>query len=256
MMKTLFDPQSLAGQTVLVTGASSGLGRDVARMLASLGARVIASGRNEQRLADTMSQLRPGEHVAEIGALDSADAAAEWLKAVVGRHGALTGIFHGAGVELVRPIRLTKSAQIDELFASSTFAALGLARAAAAKGAMVDGGAMVFMSSVAGQRGTAGMVGYSAAKAAIDGMVRSLAAEMAPRAIRVNALAAGAVVTEMHERLVATLGEAGLKDYEHRHLLGFGKPEDVSNAAAFLFSDASRWITGTTLTVDGGYLVR
>lgn len=255
-MKNIFDTQSLAGQMVLVTGASSGLGRDVARLLAKLGARVIAAGRSAERLAVTLEQLPPGGHASEIAALDSADAAADWLKGLVGKYGSFTGIFHGAGIELVRPIRLTKSAQIDELFGSSIFAALGLARAAAQKGAMSDGGSLVFMSSVAGQRGTAGMATYSAAKAAIDGLVRSLAAEMGPRGIRVNALAAGAVETEMHARLSATLGEAGLKDYEQRHLLGFGKPEDVSNAAAFLFSDASRWITGTTLVVDGGYLVR
>lgn len=255
-MKTIFDSQSLAGQTVLVTGASSGLGRDVARLLASLGARIVATGRNAERLLSTLALLPAGEHASEIATLDSADAAADWLKGLVGKYGPFTGIFHGAGIELVRPIRLTKSAQIDELFGSSTFAALGLARAAAQKGAMTDGGSMVFMSSVAGQRGTAGMVTYSAAKAAIDGLVRSLAAEMAPRGIRVNGLAAGAVETEMHERLAATLGEAGLADYRQRHLLGFGRPEDVSNAAAFLFSDASRWITGTTLVVDGGYLVR
>lgn len=111
----------------------------------------------------------------------------------------------------------------------------------------------MFMSSVAGLRGTAGMVGYSATKAAIDGMVRSLACELAPRLIRVNSIAAGGVQTEMHERLAKTMGEATLSQYEGRHLLGFGRPEDIANAALFLLGPGSRWITGMTMSVDGGF---
>jgi NAD(P)-dependent dehydrogenase (short-subunit alcohol dehydrogenase family) len=133
------------------------------------------------------------------------------------------------------------------------YGSLGLARAAASRGVLNEGASLVFMSSVAGLRGTAGMVGYSVTKAAVDGMVRSLACELAPRQVRVNSIAAGAVQTEMHERLSRTLGEQALGDYERRHLLGFGTPEDISAAALFLLSDGARWITGTTMSVDGGY---
>lgn len=255
-MSQAFTTDSLAGRTLLVTGASSGLGRAAAIRFAECGARVVLGGRNAERLALTQAALKGDGHIAACADLTDADAVADWVKAQAAAVGALHGVFHAAGIEMVRPIRLTKQAQIDELFGSSIFAAVGIARAAASKGVMADGGSVVFMSSVAGLRGTAGMAVYSAAKAAIDGLVRSVACELAPRRIRVNALAAGAVVTDMHARLTATLGAEAVADYEHRHLLGFGSTDDVNNAALFLLTDASRWVTGTTLVLDGGYTVR
>jgi NAD(P)-dependent dehydrogenase (short-subunit alcohol dehydrogenase family) len=97
---------------------------------------------------------------------------------------------------------------------------------------------------------------YSAAKAGIDGLVRSLACEFAPRRVRVNSIAAGAITTPMHERLSRTSTEAAIEAYEQSHLLGFGAPADVANAALFLLGPASRWVTGTTMVIDGGYLCR
>ncbi|MDC6130107.1 SDR family oxidoreductase, partial [Burkholderia gladioli] len=134
--------------------------------------------------------------------------------------------------------------------------AFGIARAAARKGVMEDGASLVLMSSVAASTGQVGMTAYSAAKAGIEGLVRSLACELAPRRIRVNAIAAGAVRTAMHERLTRGSPDEAVAAYESSHLLGFGEPEDVAGAALFLLSGASRWITGTALAVDGGYRVR
>lgn len=121
---------------------------------------------------------------------------------------------------------------------------------------MVDGGSILFMSSVAGASGQVGMSAYAAAKAGIEGLTRCLACELAPRGIRANALAAGAVETPMHNRIARGAGEAGLEAYRNSHLLGFGTPEDVAAAAVFLLGPDSRWITGTTLVVDGGYQCR
>jgi NAD(P)-dependent dehydrogenase (short-subunit alcohol dehydrogenase family) len=112
------------------------------------------------------------------------------------------------------------------------------------------------MSSVAGSSGQAGMSAYSAAKAAVDGMVRSLACEFAPRRIRVNAIASGAVRTPMHDRLMHGAADDVVGSYENRHLLGFGEPDDIAHAAAFLLGPAGRWVTGTSLIVDGGYLCK
>jgi NAD(P)-dependent dehydrogenase (short-subunit alcohol dehydrogenase family) len=252
----MFVKDAFAGATILITGASSGIGRATAGLLARCGARLVLNGRDEARLEAAVSALAGEGHAAVPGSLDDADGTAELVRSSAAAHGPFTGIFHCAGREFVRPMRMTKRQQLDELFAAATFGALGVARAASQKDVVEDGASLLFMSSVAGMRGTAGMVGYSAAKAAVDGMVRSLAAELASRRIRVNSLAAGAVQTEMHERLSATLGTAALADYEGRHLLGFGTVEDVASAAAFLLGSGSAWITGTTLVVDGGYSVR
>lgn len=246
----------LVGGTYLVTGASSGIGRAAAELIARLGGVVIASGRDQTRLDAAVAGLEGTGHSAAPMVLADADSTADWIKELVTTHGPLAGIFHCAGMELVRPVRMIKQAQLDELFGGTLYASFGVARAASQKNTLRDGGSVVFMSSVAGSRGQMGLTAYSAAKAAVDGLVRSLACELAPRRIRVNAVVAGAVKTAMHDRLTASSGADASAAYEGSHLLGFGEPDDVANAVAFLLSDASRWITGTSLAVDGGYMVR
>jgi NAD(P)-dependent dehydrogenase (short-subunit alcohol dehydrogenase family) len=253
---TGFAPDLLRGKTILVTGASSGIGRAVAGHVARTGGRVIATGRDITRLEAALREL-PGEHAAEAMVLKDADEVADWCRASAARHGGFDGMFHSAGIELVRPVRLTRSAQLQEVFASSLHAGFGLARAAASKDVMREsGGSLVFMSSVAARRGQAGMTAYAAAKGAIDALVPSLACELAPKRIRVNSIAAGAVRTAMHDRLTGTLGEGSEAEYASRHLLGFGEAQDVAGAALYLLSDLARWVTGATWVVDGGYSAR
>lgn len=242
--------------TYFVTGASSGIGRATAVLLADCGARVLISGRDEGRLNETLSILNGSGHQTFPSSLQTADQTHDWVKGLLATTGPLNGFFHSAGVEMIRPARMIKQAQLDDVLGSSLFAAFGIARALSARSALVDGGSLVFMSSVAGRNGQLGMTAYSAAKAAIDGMVRSLACELAVRQIRVNSVAAGAVDTPMHERLSKGSGDGATDAYANAHLLGFGTPEDVAQAVVYLLSPASRWVTGTTMLVDGGYTVR
>lgn len=251
-----FRNDSLSGKCYLVTGASSGIGKATANLLSACGARLVISGRDEQRLGATMSELRGAGHRLAPVSLQGTDQSHDWLRALLDETGPLDGAFHCAGKELIRPIRMIKQAQLDELLGSSLFAAFGIARALSAKNSLVDGGSIVFMSSVAGLTGQVGMTAYGAAKAGIDGLVRSLACELAPRGIRVNSIAAGAVNTAMHHRLTNGSGDDAMLAYARMHLLGFGEPEDVAQAALYLLSPASRWVTGTTMIVDGGYAVR
>jgi len=256
MTQNIFRDNLLAGQRFLVTGASSGLGLAVGHLLAASGATVLGVGRNPERLEAAVASWQGSGHLACIQDLNGADEVAAFTKSLADAHGALNGIFHAAGNELLRPIRLSKQAQFDEAFGSAFFAAAGLSRAAAQKGVMVDGGALLFMSSVAGSAGKVGMAAYSASRAAVEGMVRSLACEFAPRAIRVNALAAGAVQTPMHDRITHGAAPGVVEAYASSHLLGFGNADDIANAAVYLLGPGGRWITGTTLVVDGGYLCK
>lgn len=248
----IFAADSLSGRRFLVTGASSGLGRETATLLSKCGATLALAARDEGRLAETLGMLAGEGHSTHAIDLTHADAAADAIAAVAKDRGAFDGIFHSAGTTLVLPIKLIKDRHLDEVFGANVRGAFGIARAAARKNVLNDGGSLVFMSSVAGVTGRPALSAYCAAKAAVDGMVRSLAVEFAPRGIRVNSITAGAVETAMHNDFVGSIGEAARKDYEDFHLLGFGQPEDVANAALFLLGDASRWITGTALAVDGG----
>lgn len=253
---SIFRSNVLDGMTYLVSGASSGIGKAAAILLSESGARVILNGRDEDRLNQTLALLKGSGHIISPASLETADQTCDWLKKIIETYGPLTGVFHCAGIELIRPIKMIKQAQLNEVLGSSMFASFGIARALSAKNALVDGGSIVFMSSVAGATGQVGMTAYSAAKAGIEGLVRSLACEMSSRKIRVNSIAAGAVHTAMHDRLTRGTSDEATSNYEQYHLLGFGQAEDVANAAFYLLSPASRWVTGTSMVVDGGYMVR
>jgi NAD(P)-dependent dehydrogenase (short-subunit alcohol dehydrogenase family) len=185
--------------------------------------------------------------------LSDPDAAAAMAKEAARQLGPLDGIFHAAGSFQLRPLKITKREQLDEMFGASMFGAYGLSRAASSKTVLVNGGSLVFMSSVAAEHGSAGLASYAGAKAAVLGLTRSLAAELAPRLVRVNAIAASTIVTEMHERTMENADMSYVAKNEERHPLGFGEPRHVTDAALFLLSDASLWITGATIPVDGGY---
>ncbi len=249
----IFSREAFAGRHILVTGASSGLGQHTALRLAEAGARLALVGRNVERLAATEAALAGEGHSTHSADLSDAEATADLVQSIAKAHGPFVGMFHAAGTVLIQPARVTKNRHLDDVFAAGVRGAFGVARAAAKKTVMAEGGSLVFMSSVSSVRGRPGMSAYSAAKAAVDGMVRALAVEMAERRIRVNSIVAGGIETAMHRDFTETASEELVRNYEALHLLGFGQPDDIAHAAMFLLSDAARWITGTTLIVDGGY---
>lgn len=248
----IFSGDAFKDRRFLITGASSGLGREAAISLASCGARVALVGRDEERLAQTLNMLAGEGHSTHAVDLTTADATADAVVGIASQHGPLHGVFHSAGTTLVLPIKMIKDRHLEEVFGAGVWGAFGIARAAAKKNVLVDGGSLVFMSSAAAILGRPALSAYCAAKAAVDGLVRSLAIEFAPRRIRVNSINAGAVETAMHRDFISLLSEDAVREYANFHLLGFGQPEDVANAAMFLLSDASKWITGTSMPVDGG----
>lgn len=249
-----FSNSCLLGKSFLITGASSGLGFASAKMISECGGRVVASGRDEGRLSKLIEQLKePQKHAISCFDLNDADSTAAWMEELANEHGPFDGIFHSAGIEMIRPIRMVKQAQIESVLSSSLYPAFGIARAAFRKSVLLDGGSLIYMSSVAALRGQRGLAAYSSAKAAVDGMVRALVEEFSERRIRVNSVAAGAVNTPMHQRIVDKSGSDAEMEYVNSHPLGIGNTSDIAQAVIFLLSDASKWVTGTCLVVDGGY---
>ena len=250
----MINPLDLTGMTILVSGASSGIGRSIAIYLSQLGAKLILVGRNPERLAAARAQLAAGpEHLVEAFDLSQADAIPGWLREVAAKSGPLHGIVHSAGMMMPKPLKLLTDADFTKTMAVNVGAALALTKGFRQKGVCAPPGSVVYISSVMGLVGQPGISVYSATKGALGSLARSLALELAREQIRVNCVAPAMVKTEMLEDFKARLTEAQFAEQMRAHPLGLGEPEDVASATAFLLSKAARWITGTTLVVDGGY---
>lgn len=250
------DPLDFHGRTVLVTGASSGIGRATAARIAGLGGRVVLVARNPERLCETLRAL-PGEgHAVEPFDVGDAKAIPEWLKGVAARRGSLDGVVHSAGAHLFSPLRVLPFDKVEALFRVNTLAGLGLIRGFRQKSVCAGNKSIVLLASVVALVGEVGVSAYSASKGAVTALTRSAALELAPEGIRVNCVAPGYVRSEMTDRMAQSLGAGQTAQIAALHPLGIGEPEDVAHAVVFLLSGAARWITGTTLVVDGGYTAR
>jgi NAD(P)-dependent dehydrogenase (short-subunit alcohol dehydrogenase family) len=239
-------PFHLRGKTVLVTGASSGIGRAIAVESARAGARVVIGGRDQERLNDTMAMLDAvsnGGHKACAGNLTDA-AHIEQLVEVAGE---IDGVVHAAGISSLSPMRMLRQSFMQNALDNNFMAPLMLTQKLLYKKTLRNNASIVFLSSIAAHTGTVGLSPYAATKAALEGMMRSLALEVAPRGMRANALVPGTVDTPM-VRAAPDLLESQGKLYP----MGVGKPEDVAYAAIYLLCDASRKVTGTQLHLDGG----
>jgi len=236
----------------LVTGASSGIGREVARMLAGQGATVIAVARRKERLDALVAEIAAAGGSAHAIACDvtSEPAVKEMAAAAKAISPVLHLVVNAAGRELVAPLAATKMDAARAVLDVNVIAVALVTKSCLAL--LKKGSAVVNIASASGMQGQAGLAIYAASKGAVIAMTRSLAREFAPRGIRVNAVAPGMVRTDMLDRMGRTLGPDKMATIEAAHPLGFGTVEDVAAAVMFLGGDGARWITGQTLAVDGG----
>ncbi len=251
---TAFNPMSLEGRTILVTGATSGIGKATAIYLSKLGARVVASGRNQERLDQVMAELDGTDHIGRLFDLSDLDAIVPWLKALCAEIGPLNGIAHCAGVQATRPIQAVKPDFVMDVLTQNLGAALMLAQAFRLKACHGSPASLVYCSSSAALRTAPGNVVYASSKGGIVSAVKGLGVELVRDGVRVNAVAPAMVDTPMSDQFRTILSEENFQRVVDMHPLGLGRPDDVAAAIAFLLADTSRWITGSILSVDGGFL--
>lgn len=246
------NPFSLDGKKILITGASSGIGRTVAIEASLVGANIVICGRNSERLNKTFDLLHCIDNQRhERVVFDLADELA--TSATIQQLSEFDGIVFAAGSDLIQPFSFTTSQQLKSIMDDNFTGQVLMLQKLIKTKKINQGASIVFFSSVNGTSiGSKGHSLYAAAKGAINGLVRVLANELSKKKIRVNAIAPGMVETgliKINEEIVSQeLLEAHRKDYP----LGFGRPEDVAYLCIYLLSTASVWMTGQSITIDGG----
>lgn len=242
-------PFSLEGKVILVTGSTSGIGRTTAVECSKLGARVVVTGRDQERAQETLSMLSGEGHVAILADL-SKD---EGIEKLVSEVPVLDGCVNNAGFNVVQLVAFIKKDNLEEIFKVNTQAPIYLVHRLVKSKKLAKGASVVFTSSISA-RGVSspGNSLYSATKAAVSAFARNAAVDLAQKKIRINSVAPGMIETPLKSnksQITEEQWQAELKNYP---LGRYGQPEDVANAIIFLLSDASSWITGSEIVVDGG----
>ncbi|PWW08321.1 NAD(P)-dependent dehydrogenase (short-subunit alcohol dehydrogenase family) [Paenibacillus cellulosilyticus] len=250
----MLNPLDFSDKKILVTGASSGIGRATAIYLSKLGAQIIVSGRNEERLNETMLQLTGDNHQIIVIDLAKEEDLSRFFEQMVQDGTKLNGMVHCAGIPYVMPLQSLSRKRISEVMETNFYPFIELVRQYAKK-KFSNGGSIVSISSILSVQPRAYETGYIASKAAMNAAVTSLAFELAKKEIRVNGVLAGNVMTEMvQETLKEYSNEENLNKVIEQSLLGLGEPNDIASVCAFLLSDMAKFITGRNMYADGGFL--
>lgn len=242
-----YNPFSLNEKVIFVTGASSGIGKSIAIECSRMGAKVIISGRNEGRLDETFNELAGSGHIQIVADLSKEE---EYLN-LVKELPALDGIVHSAGIIQHQPFQFINKESLEEIFTVNFMAPTLMTNAILRSKKLNKGGSIVFISSLAGLNVTyPSGSSYSATKGAMNGVMRGMALDLAPRKVRVNSICPGMIHTNIMDDTVTE--EQLVEDAKKYPLKRYGNPEEVGHAAVYLLSDASRWVTGSCLVIDGG----
>ena len=250
-MEANYNPFSLASKTVLITGASSGIGRETALECARMGASVVITGRDKDRLDETLQLIESDDKTAIIADLTVADDVERLIEALPSLDGAVLC----AGNSTTLPLQFGTRDKFDDMFDINFFAPVELLRLLYKKKRLNKGASVVLIASIGGTHSFMPGNGiYGASKAALNSVMKYAAREFASRRIRVNSICPGMVDTPLIHR--GTITEEQLAEDAKRYPLGrYGKPSDIAHGAVYLLGDASSWLTGHDLVIDGGFSI-
>lgn len=241
----------LEGKKILVTGASSGVGKQVAIDCSQQGAQLIITGRNPERLQETFSCLAGQGHVQYAADLT----VEEKVKELVGKLSRINGLVHCAGVLDPIPIKFLNQQKIRETLTANFDMPVMLMAALGAQKKIEKGASLVFMSSISGRHPHRGNSLYCASKAAIESFSKAIALEFSHMGVRSNCICPAMIHTPMYERAEEGMSKETMAEHISGYPLGIGYPKDISEMAMFLLSEKSRWITGTNIDMDGGFIL-
>jgi NAD(P)-dependent dehydrogenase (short-subunit alcohol dehydrogenase family) len=244
----MYNPFSLENKTILVTGASSGIGRAIAIECSKMGATLLISGRNSDRLNETLLQLdQTKPNMALAGDLTDESFIGELVATIP----AVDGVVFCAGVSDTTLIKFATKEKFLRVLDIDLLSQVSLIQNLLKKKVIKSGASLVFMASLGAHRLSLGLGLYSAAKSGLLSIMKGVAIELAPRKIRSNAILPSMVKTELISTLDSITPEDWAKD-EERYPLGYGEPDDVALTAVYLLSDATKWMTGSEIVIDGG----
>jgi NAD(P)-dependent dehydrogenase (short-subunit alcohol dehydrogenase family) len=245
----MYNPFSLAEKTILVTGASSGIGRAIAIECSKMGAKVILSARNEERLNETLSQMEGNNHSVVVADLTKKND----ILFLIGKTSLLDGLVNCAGLVKTLPVQFIDNNSLARIMAVNFTGPALLSAQLVKQKKLKKNSSIVFISSISGVVCVwGGNSMYSASKGAINGMMKNMAFDLGSKGIRVNSVNPGMVETHIFD--AGTITPEQLEEDKKRYpLKRYGKPEEVAYAVIYLLSDASCWVTGSNLIIDGGY---
>ena len=250
-MDSDYNPFSLDGKTILVTGASSGIGQETAIQCSKMGAKVVITARNEERLKETFDSLEGGEHMLFLAELTNQ----LQVESLVTQLPSLHGVVLCAGKGMTLPFPFCTREKYDDIFNVNFFAPIELLRLLVKKKKLAQDSSVVFVSSIGGVESfSLGNGVYGASKAALNSTMRFCARELATKKIRVNCVNPGMVNTKLIQGGIIT-DEQHKLDMEKYPLKRYGEPEDIAYGIIYLLSNASSWVTGHSLIIDGGVTI-
>jgi NAD(P)-dependent dehydrogenase (short-subunit alcohol dehydrogenase family) len=239
---------------ILITGASSGIGREVSIKLSKLGYNCILIGRNLNELEVTLKLMSGSDHLIFSGDINDQT----FIDHISSQVEELSGIVHSAGIIKLSPIKFINKGDFEKIMNTNLYAPFFITQALIKNKKLLNDSSIIFISSISGPIiGSKGNLMYSASKSAINGIVKVLALELAEKKIRVNAISAGMIYSEMwKENNTNSVSSEQLSLDSKKYPLGYGEPSDVASLVSFLTSQESKWITGSTIVLDGGFTIQ